>query len=118
MNVVRLIPVFVSVVLAAAHFLRVGNWALVLLSLAVPAALALRRPWAARLVQAALALMALEWVRTLLGIIAERQRQERSWTVAAVILLSVAAFTAGAALVFLLRPLKARYRLGGPDAAP
>ena len=113
MNFVRLAPVFLSAVLAAAHFLRAGNLALVLISLAAPALLALRRNWAARLVQAALALMALEWVRTLLGIIAERQDEGRGWTAAAIILISVAAFTAGSATVFLLRPLRARYHLGG-----
>ena len=105
MNFVRLIPVLVSAVLAAAHFLRAGNLVLVLVSLAVPGVLAFRRPWAARLVQAALVLMALEWVRTLLALIAERQAAERSWTAAAVILISVAAVTASSALVFLLRPV-------------
>jgi hypothetical protein len=113
MNSVRLIPVIISAVLAAAHFLHAGNLLLVLVSLAVPGALALRRPWAARMVQAALVLMALEWVRTLLGIIAQRQDAGRTWTAAAIILISVATFTACSAMVFLQRPLKARYRLGG-----
>jgi hypothetical protein len=113
MNSVRLVPVIISAVLAAAHFLRAGNLLLVLISLAVPGVLAFSRPWAARLVQAALVLMALEWVRTLLALISERQAAESPWTAAAIILISVAVFTACSALVFLLRPLKARYRLGG-----
>ena len=85
---------------------------MVLASLALPLLLVIRRPWAARLVQVALVLMAMEWVRALLGIIAKRVVEERSWTVAAVILISVAAFTACSALVFLMRPLAARYHLG------
>ena len=112
MNFVRLIPVFLSALLAGAHFWRAGSPLMVLVSLALPLLLVIPRPWAARLVQAALVLMALEWLRALLGIIAERMPEERSWTVAAVILISVAAFTACSALVFVMRPLAARYRLG------
>jgi hypothetical protein len=57
--------------------------------------------------------MSLEWARTLLALIAERQAAERPWTAAAIILISVAAVTACSALVFLLRPVRARYHLGG-----
>jgi len=55
-------------------------------------------------------------VRALLGIIAERVVEERSWTVAAVILISVAALTACSALVFLMR--KPVEQFGTTDAAP
>jgi len=112
MNFVRLIPVFLSALAAAAHFRRSGNLLGVLVCLALAAMLSLRQWWAARLVQVALAVMALEWLRTLLVIIAERQQQQRSWTAAAVILICVAAFTAASSLVFLSKPLRQRYRLG------
>ena len=112
MNFVWLIPVFLSALLAAAHFLRAGNLLGVAVCLAAPVALAFRKAWVARVVQVALVLMALEWIRTLLGIIAEREAAHDSWKAAAIILISVAAFTAGSALVFLIPALKRRYHLG------
>jgi len=117
MNFVRLIPVFLSALVAAAHFLRSGNLLGVLVCFVLAAMLSLRQWWVARLVQVALAVMALEWLRTLLVIIAERQQQQRSWTAAAIILICVAAFTAASALVFLSKPLRRRYHLGRTQGA-
>ena len=59
-----LLPVVASLLVLAAHFLRSGNIALVVLVLVFMALLAVRRRWAARLVQVALLLGAVEWVRT------------------------------------------------------
>jgi hypothetical protein len=112
MNFVRLIPVFLSALLIAAHFARAMLLPGMILSLALPAVLAFRRPWAARLVQAGLAVATAEWVRTLLVLVAERQAAGRPWIRLAVILVLVAVVTASSALVFLLRPLRERYGLG------
>jgi hypothetical protein len=94
----KLLPVIISALLLAAHFLRAGWLVLVVLSLVFPLLLLFRHLWATRAVQAILILGALEWVRTLLALIDERQVVGESWTAAAIILGSVALFTAASAL--------------------
>ena len=94
----RHVAVFLSALLLAAHFLRAGDLPLVLLALLVPALLWVRRPWAPRVVQAALGLGALEWVRTLWAALAQRQAAGEPWLRMALILGGVALFTALSAL--------------------
>lgn len=100
----RLAPVLVSALLIAAHFLRVGAMGTVAVCLAFPALLLVRRPWAPRVVQAVLLLASLEWVRTLLAHLAQRQQAGQPWLRMAVILGAVAAFTALSALAVRGRP--------------
>ena len=112
MDIVRLLPVFLSALLLAAHFFRAGMYPLVAASLAFPFALLFPRRRAARLVQVALVLGAIEWIRTLLMLVMARQAVGRSWMKMAIILGSVAVFTAASCLVFGLGALKKRYKLG------
>lgn len=65
MTVLLLLPVVLSLLVLAAHLFRAGVILLVLLVLVVLALLAVRRPWAARVVQGVLVLGAVEWVATL-----------------------------------------------------
>lgn len=111
MNLVRLIPVMLSVLLLAAHFLRSGNGVLVLLCLLVPLLLLLRRPWVPRALQVLLVLGAAEWARTLWGFAATRRAHGQPWTRMALILGAVALFTLLSALVFRSKGLKQRYGL-------
>ncbi len=111
MNVVRLIPVFVSSVLMAAHFSRSGPLILAVVSLGFPLILLVPRPWVARVVQLALFLGALEWVRATVAIALRRQSAGEPWTRMAVILGSVALVTALSALVFRMKALRERYSL-------
>ncbi|GBE57674.1 hypothetical protein BMS3Abin01_00595 [bacterium BMS3Abin01] len=106
MNTIRSIPVYLSALLMAAHFLRAGSLPLVILSLTFPLLLLTGRLWAVRLVQAVLVLAALEWLRTLAAIVDERQAVGESWTLAAVIIGSVALFAVAAALILQRRPHK------------
>src|SRR5690242_7382095 len=73
MGALFLIPVLISCLLAAAHFLRADNLLMVFVCCAAPLLLIFRHPWATRLLQVMLCLAALEWMRTLLAIIQERQ---------------------------------------------
>lgn len=114
MNVVRLLPVFLSALLLAAHFLRAGLLSLVVLSLAFPTVLVFSRRWAARLVQGILVLAATEWIRTLLINVSQHQADGRPWTRLVIILGLVAVFTAASALVFYFRHLKEKYKLSNP----
>lgn len=97
---VRLLPVALSAVLLAAHFSRGGSPALTAIALGFPFLLFVRRPWAARVVQAVLVVGALEWVRTAVRLAGARAAMDRPWLRLAVILGTVAAFTLTSALVF------------------
>ncbi len=100
MHWLLLIPVLLSHLLLAAHFLRAGHELLVLACLALPLLLMARRPWAARLVQLALALGALEWARTLFVLVRQRVALQEPWTRMALVLGAVALLTLGSAAVF------------------
>jgi hypothetical protein len=67
--------------------------------------------WIARMIQILLILSSIEWIRTIIVSIEERQAYGEQWTRLAIILGSVAVFTAGSSLVFLFRSLKIRYKL-------
>ena len=117
MNLVRLLPAFLSCILLAAHFARMGSVLLVLLSLLLPAVLFFRYEWAARLVQVALIYGTIEWVRTLISGVAERNAEGQPWIRLAIILGVVAVFTLSSALPFSLsRPLRRRYGLDGSQS--
>ena len=112
MNALKLVPVILSALLLAAHFLRAELFPLVALSLAFPILLLSKRPWSVRLVQIILVLGALEWIRTLLILVDERRTAGQPSTRLAIILGLVAVFTACSVLVFCWASLKKRYRLG------
>ncbi len=95
----------------AAHFSRADNTPLTLLSLGCPLVLLFRRPWTARVTQAALVLAGIEWIRTLVAIAGRRQAAGEPWLRMAVILAVVAAVTLGSVLVFRTKHLRIRYGL-------
>jgi hypothetical protein len=104
-----LLPVVVSLLVLAAHFLRSGNIALVGLVLVFMALLAVRRRWAARLVQVALLLGALEWVRTMAQLIGWRSQAGQPVLRMGVILGAVTLVTLSSALVFRSARLRRWY---------
>src|SRR5262245_4811978 len=96
-----LVPVILSLLALAAHWLRSGNLVLVaVVLLLILVVLAARRPWVPRLAQAALAVGTVEWVRALVAFASERMRQAQPYTRLVVILGSVTLVTALSALVF------------------
>ncbi len=111
MTALQLLPVVVSLLLLGAHFLRSGNLVLVALALVLVGLLGVRRRWAARLVQVALVLGALEWARTLVVLVAWRSEAGRPVTRLAVILGSVTLLTVLSALVFRTERLRRVYKL-------
>ncbi len=108
----RLVPVVLSLLVLAAHFLRQGNQAFVVLVLVSGVLLAVPRIWAARTVQTILVLGALEWVRTLVVKVGERASAGQPVTRLAVILGTVALVTGASALA--LRGS----RRASPEASP
>ncbi|MHC4131090.1 MAG: hypothetical protein ACYSSP_11545 [Planctomycetota bacterium] len=111
MNFIKLLPVLLSALLMAAHFLRMGSLILVVVSLALPLLLLLRKRWAVRAVQICLIIATLEWFRTLYVIARQRIDMSMPWTRLAVILGGVAVFTGLSACVFFMKSLKIRYKL-------
>lgn len=109
MTALLLTPVVLSTLVLAAHFLRGGHVAVVLLVLLTLPLLLVRRPWARRVVQAVLVLGALEWVRTLVSLVQLRAMLGQPWTRMAVILGSVALVTLLSALLLETRRVRARY---------
>ena len=108
----RVVPIVLSALLIAAHFSRAGNTGMVAVSLAFPALLLVRRPWAARGVQAGLLLAAIEWFWTLANLARQRIASGEPWLRLALILGTVALLTAASALVFRSEKLRRCYRLG------
>ena len=112
MDVLRLMPVFLSALVLAAHFSRADNLPMIVFSLIVPTLLLVRRPWVARAFQVLLVVGALEWVRALIAIAIQRQTLGEPWSRMAVILGAVALLTALSALVFQTKALRSRYSIG------
>ncbi|MCC7262029.1 MAG: hypothetical protein IT369_05820 [Candidatus Latescibacteria bacterium] len=108
----QLLPAILSLLVLGAHFLRAGNMAMLLLSLVMLCLLAVRRPWAARVVQAALFLGTAEWVRTLAGLAALRAEAGQPVLRMLLILVGVALVTGASALVFRSSRLRQWYGLG------
>ena len=112
MNFLRLLPVILSALILGAHFFRAGFLEIAIFSLLFPLLLFYKRNWVARITQTALILGALEWFRTLVTLIAERNLMGLPWVRTAVIIGSIALFTGGSALLFSRNSaLKERYGL-------
>ncbi len=105
----KLFALLLSMLLVAAHFLRNGNYLLVAICLALPLLLLIKRRWSLRLVQGALLIAAGVWVQTLSVIARQRIASGRPWGAAAVILLSVAAYTLFTAWLFNKPGVLAQY---------
>lgn len=110
-KVLLYLPVVLSLVILGAHFMRYGNSIGVIGSLLLIALLIVRRPWVARLIQAALILGALEWIHTLYELVQVRAAHGQPFTRMIVILGIVAAVTFCSALLFQSPVLRKIYRL-------
>jgi hypothetical protein len=109
MNFLRLLPVIISLLLLSAHFMRAGQTMLAALPVVLMAFLIVREKWVAWLIQLALVLGAIEWIRTLVAVAEVRLEYGMPWVRMAVILGAVAAFTALSSLVFRSKGLRKRY---------
>jgi len=109
MNLLRLLPVILSMLLLAAHFYRAGLVPLTVVCLVLPLLLLPRRAWVPGLFQVLLLLGALEWLRTLYGFAAMRIAFGEPWMRLAIILGTVALFTGLSGLVFRKRALREYY---------
>jgi hypothetical protein len=109
MNFLRLLPVLFGCLLLAAHFLRGGSTIMMMVCLAFPLLLLVRRPWIPLLMQLGMFLGSLVWIRTLLGQVSARQASGVPVTRYVAIMAGVALFTGVSALVFMQPALRRRY---------
>lgn len=86
----KLLPLIFIAMLLGAHFYLAGLGSLVVFALLFPGLLFIRRVWVVRLVQIILVLGALEWVRTLLILVAERRADGQPWERLAIIKVLIA----------------------------
>ncbi len=112
MNFVRLLPVFISFLLLAAHFVRAGQNILAFILLFLLLLLALKKSWVPWVIQLTLLLGAIEWLRTLVFVAQMRMEFGMPWARLAIILGSVALFTALSSLVFRSKGLRKWYSDG------
>jgi hypothetical protein len=116
MNFIKLLPVILSLLLLGAHFYRMGELGLVLITVVILLILPIRKSWVVRLVQIVLLTGGIEWVRTLWMLAKMRQAAGAPWMRLALILGGVALLTMCSALVFRSRSLLERYYLSpGPQ---
>jgi len=115
MKALALSLIVLSLAVLGAHYLRYGNEFGLAVSLGLIGLLFIRRPWAARLIQVALVLGALEWAQTLYELMQIRMAQDAPAARMAAILGTVIAVTLVSALLFQTRAMQRLYRLRGRD---
>lgn len=108
----HLLPGVLGLLVLGAHFLRSGNMAMVVVVLCFLGLVGVRRVWAARAVQVALLIGALEWVRTLARLVALRAQEDQPALRLMLILGSVALLTGLSTLVFRTARLRRWYDPG------
>ena len=109
------VPIVLSLLVLGAHFLREQNTVGVVISIALIGLLALRRAWAARVVQAALVLAAVEWTLTIYTLAGFRAARGESATRMIIILGCVALVALISAFLFQTKALKTMYHLDARD---
>ena len=112
MNFLRLLPVFISFLLLAAHFVRAGEAVVAYVLVFLLPLLIIRKFWVPWVMQVTLLLGAVEWVRTLVSVAQIRIEFGMPWTRMALILAAVALFTACSGLVFRSKALRKQYSNG------
>jgi hypothetical protein len=116
MNFLRLLPVLISFLLLAAHFLRAGQTGVAFALIFLLPVLLVKKPWVPLLIQLVLFFGAVEWLLTLVSVAQMRIEFGSPWTRMAIILGSVALFTLLSGLVFWGKALSNRYSGTGNES--
>jgi hypothetical protein len=109
----RLLPVLISFLLMAAHFVRAGQTLYTVVLLSMLLLLMLRKAWVPRVITVVLLLAAAEWLYTLVSVAQMRISFGMPWMRMAIILGAVALLTALSSLVFRSAPLRKRFSDAG-----
>lgn len=106
----RIILLSFSWLLIAAHFSRAENNLLVIISLAIPFLLFIKKRWSLVAVQVLTLCGALVWLFTTYNLIKSRIAVGEDWTRMAIILVAVAILTIVSGLLLGSAKIKERYR--------
>ena len=104
------VPIVLSLLVLAAHFLRGGALWIAVAVLGVLGLLFIRRAWVARLIQVVLLLAALEWTRPLVVLAMRRSEQGEPFLRLTLILGGVVAVTLISAVLFETKRMRRLYR--------
>lgn len=116
--IVRTTLIVLAALLLAAHFLRAGTFALVVICLMAPLLLLIRRRWSLMVLQLLAYAGAAIWLNTLLRLVTERIMFGRSWGGVAVILGTVTLVTILAGILLNSPGIKAGYTPDRRDPPP
>ena len=105
----RTLPMILSAVLLAAHFLRSYSLLPMTICLLAPFLLLIKRRWSLVTLQLLTIPAAIIWLSTLSSIIQQRIYEQRSWTASAIILGVIALFTLFAGWLLNSSQVKERY---------
>lgn len=112
----RLTAAFLPIILCywvlAAHFFREGSFLLVFICWFAPWFLFFEERWAARALQIGLVLGTLEWITTIVDLVAARRLEAKPYERLVLILGTVAAATLASTLLFRLPVMQRRFQLG------
>jgi len=111
MNIIRLLPAIMSLLILSAHFSRAGFPFISVIFLVLPLLLLIKLSWVARLIQIVLIFGSVEWIRSLVYYVNQRQELGEPYIRLVLILGIVAILTGLSALVFRNKALKERYKL-------
>lgn len=115
MLALMILPIVLSLLALAAHFLRAGHPVLVLAALAGLALLFVRRPWAARAIQVVLLGGAVEWARTTLTLASARIDAGEPYVRMVMILGGVILLGVASAWTFRTERMRRIYGLGSRE---
>lgn len=109
MRILVYILTFFSFLLGGAHFMRAGNYGLMVTALLLPLLFYIRKRWVLYIIGGSLALLAVEWVATALNIYEIRQKFNMPATRMLIIMGSVAFFTLISAATLFSKKMLRRY---------
>jgi uncharacterized membrane protein HdeD (DUF308 family) len=107
--VLRISLFIVAALLLGSHFLRAGNFVMVTLCLAASLLFFYRKRWSLIVLQVLAYCAAGTWIAVAIQLVQTRQQLGQPWTIAAIILGSVALFTLLAGLPLNSRAIRERY---------
>jgi len=115
--ILRVSLYIVAALLLGAHFLRAGNLVMLGFCLAAPLLFLWRQRWSLNLLQLLAYGAAGTWIFAAIQLVQLRQQLGQPWTIALLILGTVALFTLLAGLLLNARAIRERYAAAPKDAA-
>ena len=114
MNILRLIPAILSLLLLAAHYYRAGLLPVAVVIVVSLFMLIFRRQWPLRIARVLLFAGTFEWIRVTFLLTSARQAAGAPWVRLAMILAAVTVICCSSLVFLYSRPVKRMYGIAGP----